>query len=446
MDKKLEIAVVGTGISGMSAAWLLSPKHHITVFEKQGRLGGHTNTVNVGQHGIDTGFIVYNEKNYPNLIALFEYLNIPTNKTEMSFGVSIGQGQFEYSGTNIWGMLAQRRNALRPKFWALLFDILRFYREAHGALTDTTLQNLTLGAYLTEHKYSESFIKDHILPMGAAIWSTPMDKMLDYPLEAFVRFCDNHGLLQLSDRPQWRTVTGGSQKYVEKITAPYADNIHLNRGVTKVWSDENASYILDNNGLIEEFDHVVMATHADETRKILPESYEAEQALLKHFHYQPNTAYLHTDENLMPKTKRAWSSWNYIRENLKSEDEVCVTYWMNKLQNIPHHTNYFVTLNPMRMPREDQIIKSFLYHHPVFDTQAIWAQKRLWNLQGVRRIWYCGSYFGHGFHEDGLQSGLAVAEHLGGVKRQWSVENESGRITIPPAHRQAYPDLAGIAS
>ncbi|MTI08895.1 NAD(P)/FAD-dependent oxidoreductase [Curvivirga aplysinae] len=432
MEKKLKIGVVGTGVAGMSAAWLLSQKHDVFVFEKDDRIGGHSNTVDAGDCHVDTGFIVYNEKNYPNLIALFDYLDVETNETDMSFGVSIGQGKFEYSGTDLWGMLAQRRNAFRPKFWQLMFDILKFYRETDQVLVDKSLQVLTLGDYLERNGYSESFIKDHILPMGAAIWSTPMDKMLQYPLESFIRFRDNHGLLQVSDRPKWRTVNGGSKKYVAKITEPYADNIKLNRVIEAVWNDSNKSYIRDRNGQVEEFDHVVLATHGDQTAQILPDEYRAEQRIFKQFQYQPNIAHLHTDESLMPKTKRAWSSWNYLRETIDEEENVCVTYWMNRLQNLVTDKNYFVTLNPTRMPREGSVIRSFLYHHPVFDRNAISAQKLLWNLQGTKRIWYCGSYFGYGFHEDALQSGLAVAEQLGGLKRPWNVPDESGRIHLFP--------------
>ncbi|WP_420546763.1 NAD(P)/FAD-dependent oxidoreductase [Curvivirga sp.] len=433
MKTKLKIGVVGTGVAGMSAAWLLSQKHDVIVFEKDDRIGGHSNTVDAGDCHVDTGFIVYNEKNYPNLIALFDYLGVKTNETDMSFGVSIGAGDFEYSGTDLWGMLAQKRNAFRPKFWKLLSDILRFYRETDAVLVNSDLQKMTLGEYLSANAYSKSFIKDHILPMGAAIWSTPMDKMLEYPLESFIRFCDNHGLLQVSDRPKWRTVRGGSRNYVKKITAPYEKNIHLNRAVESVWSDADKSYICDRNGVVEEFDHVVLATHGDQTRNFLPDDYRAERKIFSQFQYQPNIAHLHTDESLMPNTKRAWSSWNYLRDNVDGEDNVCVTYWMNRLQHLSGDRNYFVTLNPTRMPKEGSVIRSFLYHHPVFDRAAMSAQKLLWNLQGTRRIWYCGSYFGYGFHEDALQSGLAVAEQLGGLKRPWNVADESGRITILPS-------------
>ncbi len=434
---RLRIGVVGTGIAGMSAAWLLSQNHDITVFEKDDRIGGHTNTVDVGGLGVDTGFIVYNVANYPNLIALFDHLRVATQETDMSFGVSVNQGDFEYSGGDLHGLFAQKRNLMRPRFWAMLKDILRFYRDAPDAIHDDPDDSVTLGQYLRLNGYSKAFQRDHLLPMGAAIWSTPVDTMLDYPLNAFLRFCDNHGLLQISDRPQWRTVVGGSQEYVKKLTANYQDDVMTNSAVTKVWSDASGAFVEVRNGIVHQFDHVVMASHADQSLRMLNSYDPAERKLLETFTYQPNKAILHTDPSLMPKNPKAWSSWNYLSESRDGEDNVCVTYWMNRLQNLKTETNYFVTLNPTHMPKDGTIVRSFLYHHPMFDREAVAAQRMLWNIQGQRRLWFCGSYFGHGFHEDALQSGLAVAEALGGVRRPWSVENESGRINLP----QDWPQL-----
>lgn len=430
VNSKMKIGVIGSGVAGMSAAWLLSQKHDVYLYEKDDRIGGHANTVNAHGTDIDTGFIVYNEKNYPNLIALFEHLDVKTNETDMSFGVSMNGGRLEYTGTDIFGMFAQKRNLLRPRFWLLIKDILRFYRETSEVIGNDDFKNFTLRDYLNQNNYSESFIQDHLLPMGAAIWSTPVDTMLDYPLISFINFCDNHGLLQVSDRPKWRTVIGGSQRYVRKLIDPIKHNIKLNKSVTNVWSDKNHAYILDRNGEIDQFDHIVMASHGDQSLQMLPSDFKSERNLLNKFKYQANIAHLHTDENLMPVNRNAWSSWNYLGDSHNGNSSVCVTYWMNKLQHLNSKTNYFVTLNPTRMPRDGAIIRSFLYHHPVFDKAAINAQKKLWTIQGKKRIWFCGSYFGYGFHEDALQSGLAVAEELGAVRRPWNVEGESSRITL----------------
>ena len=429
--QRLKIGIVGTGIAGMSSAWLLSHNHDVTVFEKDDRIGGHTNTVDVNGLGVDTGFIVYNVANYPNLIALFDHLGVKTQATDMSFGVSVDQGDFEYSGGDLKGLFAQKRNLLRPRFWSMVKDILRFYRDAPAAIVNDADDSITLGDYLSLNRYSHAFQRDHLLPMGAAIWSTPVDTMLEYPLNAFLRFCDNHGLLQVSDRPQWRTVVGGSREYVKKLTANYSDKIITNSAVTKVYADANGAYVEVRNGIVHHFDHVVMASHADQSLNLLGSYDAAERKLLEAFTYQPNKAILHTDASLMPRNKQAWSSWNYLSESQDGEDSVCVTYWMNRLQNLKTETDYFVTLNPTHLPKEGSIVRSFLYHHPMFDRAAIAAQRMLWSIQGQRRLWFCGSYFGHGFHEDALQSGLAVAEAVGGVRRPWTVENESGRINLP---------------
>ncbi|WP_417782604.1 NAD(P)/FAD-dependent oxidoreductase [Terasakiella pusilla] len=427
----MKIAVIGTGIAGMSASWLLSTAHDVTIYEKDDRIGGHTNTVDVDGTGVDTGFIVYNEKNYPNLIALFDHFGVETQKTDMSFGVSVGNGEFEYAGTNLFGMLAQKRNILRPRFWFMLRDILRFYREAPDLLAMDQMPSVTLGDFLKQKGYSESFQRDHLLPMGAAIWSTPIETMMDYPLESFMRFCDNHGLLQLNDRPQWRTVVGGSREYIKKLTSAYKDKIKINCGAVQVWHEKGKVFVEDRQGGVEIFDHVVLACHADQSLELLRDIDGAEKKLLSAFSYQPNKAILHTDASLMPKNRKAWSSWNYLSETTDDQSDVCVTYWMNNLQHIDGDTDYFVTLNPTHMPKNGHIIRSFLYHHPLFDKDAVAAQRMLWNIQGKGNIWFCGSYFGHGFHEDALQSGLAVAEALGGVRRPWMVENESGRIHLP---------------
>lgn len=430
-DNPLDIAIIGTGISGMAASWLLSKRHNVTVYEKDDRVGGHTNTVTVSTPendiAVDTGFIVYNERNYPNLVALFDHLGVATKPSDMSFAASLDNGRFEYAGTGFGGIFAQRTNVVRPRMWFMLRDIMRFYREAPADAAGDD-KDMTLGRYLRTRSYGKAFINDHLLPMGAAIWSTPAQDMLDYPLEAFVRFCNNHGLLQVKNRPAWRTVSGGSREYVRAITAGWADRVLLNTAVTAIRRDPDSVVIEDRQGERRRFDHVVIATHADQALDMLDDADSAERRLLSAFRYERNLAILHSDSRLMPKTRRAWSSWNFLGEGKEEASRVCVTYWMNRLQSLPDSLPLFVTLNPSRQPAQGSIHRSFLYDHPMFDRAAIRAQRLLWNLQGVRRTWFCGAHFGHGFHEDGLQSGLAVAEQLGGLQRPWQVENMNGRI------------------
>jgi predicted NAD/FAD-binding protein len=432
----LNIAVIGTGISGMAAAWLLAMRHRVTVYEKDDRIGGHTNTVTVsgpqGDIAVDTGFIVFNETNYPNLTALFEQLGVMTQPSDMSFSASLEDRRYEYSGTGLGGLFAQPSNLMRPRMWYMLRDVMRFYREA-PADAGANHAEVSLGDYLRAGGYSRAFINDHLLPMGAAIWSTPVQDMLDYPLEAFVRFCSNHGLLQLRDRPAWRTVTGGSRQYVRKLTAGYADRILLNTAVTAIRRDADSVVIEDRQGERRRFDHVVIATHADQALRMLDDADSAERRLLSAFRYERNLAILHSDERLMPRTRKAWTSWNFLGDNRNGDPQVCVTYWMNRLQSLPESQPLFVTLNPNRQPAEGTIHRSFLYDHPMFDRAATRAQRLLWNLQGARRTWFCGAHFGHGFHEDGLQAGLAVAEQLGGLARPWQVENMNNRIHANPA-------------
>ncbi|TVR80125.1 MAG: FAD-dependent oxidoreductase [Rhodospirillales bacterium] len=436
--RPLDIAVIGTGISGMAAAWLLSDRHRVTVYEREGRIGGHTNTVEApGPNGpipVDTGFIVYNERNYPNLVALFEHLGVPTKPSDMSFAASIDDGDLEYSGTGIAGMLAQKRNLLRPRFWRMVRDIVRFYRHGPGLLERPEAEAITLGAYLDDQRYSHSFVYNHLLPMAAAIWSTAVVDMRAHPASAFIRFCTNHGLMQMNGRPQWRTVAGGSREYVRRLTARYADRVRLNARVRSVRRVAGRVLVVDETGLEATYDHVVIAAHADQALAMLADAGDRERSVLGAFKYARNSAVLHRDAALMPKRRKVWSSWNYLSRRCDDgSSAVCVSYWMNRLQGLDPATPLFVTLNAHRQPRPDAVIATFDYDHPTFDLAAMAAQRRLWSLQGQRNTWFCGSYFGAGFHEDGLQAGLAVAEALGGVRRPWSVDNESGRLHLPPA-------------
>ncbi|WP_188578214.1 NAD(P)/FAD-dependent oxidoreductase [Azorhizobium oxalatiphilum] len=429
------IAVIGSGISGLSAAWLLSQRHAVTLFEAEDRLGGHSNTVDTEAGPIDTGFIVYNEATYPNLTALFAHLRVPTKPSDMSLGVSLDGGRLEYSGDSLSSLYAQPRNLLSIRFWSMLRDLFRFYREAPGHAG--ALEEVSLHDYLSAQDYGAAFRDDHLYPMAAAIWSTPAAEIGAYPAAAFIRFCANHGLLQLRDRPLWRTVDGGSRAYVERLAAAFQGEFHLGRAVRSVRRPTRGNTgggveIIDGTGRMERFDHVVLATHADQALNMLSDPTEEERALLGAFRYTVNDAVLHTDVSLMPRRRRVWSSWNYLSRQDGDRRRLSVTYWMNRLQDIPGRTPYLVTLNPLHDPRPDSVIHRARYTHPRFDMAALAAQKRLWSLQGRNDTWYCGAHFGAGFHEDGLQAGLAVAEALGGVRRPWQVREESGRIALAP--------------
>ena len=446
--RPLDIAIVGSGIAGMSAAWLLSQGHRVTVYEKEGRVGGHSHTVEAPSRAggaaipVDMGFIVYNEANYPNLVALFDHLGVATKQSDMSFGVSLDGGGLEYSSNSALSLFAQKRNLLSPRFWSMLADLVRFYREAPAHCAGLDRRMTSLGDYLCEQGYGRAFQDDHLLPQAAAIWSTSAKGIRDFPAAAFIRFCQNHGLLKLAGRPQWRTVDGGSRAYVRKLTAAYVDRIRTGRAVRSIRRHAEGVDILDIQGAVRRFDQVVIAAHADEALGLLDDATAPERALLGAFRYTPNRAVLHTDQRLMPRRRNCWSSWNYVGRRPDAQDEtgdLSVTYWMNRLQLLPEHTPLFVTLNPGQEPAPGSVVHEETYQHPLFDAAAIRAQRRLWSLQGVNRTWYCGAYFGSGFHEDGLQAGLAAAEALGGLRRPWSVEGESSRIHLEAADPQLEP-------
>jgi uncharacterized protein len=441
---RLKIAVVGTGISGLSAAWLLSQRHEVTLYEQADRVGGHSNTVEAAIDGrtipVDTGFIVFNRQTYPNLAALFAHLEVPTQRSNMSFAASLDGGTFEYAGgTGLPGLFAQKHNLVRPRFLSMLAGVRKFYREAIRDAADARFEGMTLGDYLDAGAYSDAFRNDHLLPMASAIWSATPDEMLSFPVLAFIRFHANHGLLQVAGRPAWETVTGGSKAYVKCLTDDFSGAVRLDAAVLAVIRCDDGVRILDSRGGMEQFDHVVMANHADQALAALADPTPAETELLGAFRYQRNLAVLHSDPRFMPKRRAAWASWNYIGGRGPGESDACFTYWMNRLQGIPGQTQLFVTLNPKTPPTPEMLHHSESYDHPLFDAAAIAAQRRLWQLQGARRTWFCGAYFGAGFHEDGLQAGLAVAEELGGVRRPWSVAGESGRIVLG-AQRKAHAE------
>lgn len=446
--RRLKIAVIGTGISGLSAAWLLSRSHDVTLHESAGRVGGHSNTVMVEIGGrmipVDTGFIVFNRATYPNFTRLLEHLGVPTEVSNMSFGVSLDGGALEYAGSGVAGLLAQPANLFRRRFWSMLADIKRFYREAARDADAPGFEQISLGQYLSEGRYGRAFCYDHLLPMASAIWSAQPADILNYPMASFLRFHANHGLLQISNRPVWETVSGGSIAYVRELLRPLEGRIKLNARVVGVRRFADRVLVTDASGDEGSFDHVVLATHADQALSALADPSAQEQETLSAFRYSRNLAVLHSDDTFMPKRWAAWASWNYIGSGSEAEDGGCFTYWMNLLQNISGDTPLFVTLNPPRAPRPETVHHSEIYDHPIFDLAAVAAQKKLWDLQGVQRTWFCGAHFGYGFHEDGLQAGLAVAEQLGGVRRPWVVARESGRIFLP--ERIASRRASGIAA
>ncbi|PXA86969.1 NAD/FAD-binding protein [Caulobacter sp. D4A] len=436
------IAVVGSGISGLSAAWLLSKRHEVTLYEADERLGGHANTVRVGEAAVDTGFIVYNEPNYPNLTALFAHLGVETVDSDMSFGVSLDDGALEYSSSNL---LAQKRNLVNPRFLRMLLDVMRFYRA--GARDARALRDdgfCRLVDYLDAQGFGRAFQEDHLLPQAAAIWSTSLADIREFPAGAFLRFFDNHGLmLPIDKRPIWRTVAGGSARYVAAIAADTDGEILLSRPVRRIDRQPDHVTIEDGAGEVRRFDQVVIAAHADQALAMLARPTSEEAALLGAFRYSRNRAVLHRDRALMPRRAKAWASWNHVgrrrAEGRDGEGAGGVTYWMNRLQPLPGQDPFFLSLNPDRAP--GQVLHDQVYEHPLFDGAAMAAQASLWSLQGARRTWFAGAYFGSGFHEDGLQAGLAVAEQLGGGRRPWTVADPSGRIVLGKA-APAQPELA----
>lgn len=404
------IAIIGSGISGMAAAYLLKQRNNITLYEKNAVIGGHTRTKNIRYHdkdiAVDTGFIVFNHTNYPELTALFNHLGVKTQKSDMSFGFTMDNGSFEWGAFSLDAVFAQRTNLLRPSFYKMIRDVLYFFKHAPAWLDQT--REGTLQELLASLRLGNDFNQRFILPIGAAIWSCPAEKMREFPARTFVQFFKNHGLLSLTGQHQWHTVTGGSQEYIKKITAPLAGRIRVSSPVDSVWRD-GGEYVVRSNGIEERYHHVVFASHADETLAMLKDATDEEKSILGAFHYQTNKAFLHCDESIMPKRRRCWASWSYCAD---TDRNVSVTYWMNRLQSIDKSHPLFVTLNPTRPIRHEKIFDEHLFTHPIFTREAIEAQKLMPTIQGRRNLWFCGAYQRYGFHEDGLLSAINVAKAL----------------------------------
>lgn len=415
--KRLRVAVVGSGISGTSAAWALNGRHDVVLYEKDARLGGHTATVDVDYDGtpisVDTGFIVYNETNYPNLTALFAHLGIATHSSNMSFSLSLDHGRLEWSGDGLRTLFAQRRNIFRPAFLLMLREILRFNKLCLVDRAEGRLANLSIGDYLNWRRFSPGFTNNYLVPMAAAIWSTPAGRMLDFPAEHFVNFFDNHRLIYRQQLP-WRTVTGGARTYLDALTQPLAGKIRQDCEVVSIRREPEHVLVTDTRGRTEAFDHLVLATHSDQALKLLADPTDAERQVLSAIAYRPNRVLLHRDPRLMPKRRSVWASWNYLRSSeADGETDVAVTYWMNRLQGIDRRCPLFVTLNPDREPSRDAVFGEFAYDHPQFGPDSVVAQRRLAAMQGRNRTHFAGAWTGYGFHEDGLVSGLNAAEALG---------------------------------
>ena len=411
----MKIAIVGGGISGLATAHLLCKEHEITLFEANDYLGGHTHTHDVPLGGstwaVDTGFIVFNERTYPNFIKLLGRLGVPSQHSVMSFSVVDQRSGLQYRSTNLNTLFAQRRNLVSFSFWRLLLEILRFNRES-AALYGSAAMSLTLGDYLTANNYSRLFIDEFIVPMGTAIWSADPARFLQFPAAAFVTFFTNHGILNLKDQPKWRVVTGGSRQYVLPLCAPFRDRIRRSTPVEKVRRLPDRVEVTPRGGAAETFDQVVLACHSDQALAMLADPSVAERELLGAIPYQENDTVLHTDSGLLPPLRRARASWNCLIP-ARPQAGVCLTYWMNLLQSLEAPEDFCVTLNSPADIKADKVIKRLVYHHPVYSAAAFEAQRRRDEISGVNRTWFCGAYWGYGFHEDGLNSALAVCRKFG---------------------------------
>jgi predicted NAD/FAD-binding protein len=416
----MRIAVVGSGISGMSAAWLLSTRHHVDVLEAEGRLGGHTHTIDVVVDGtplaVDTGFMVFNHRTYPNLVRLFEHLGIGEQDADMSFSVQHLPDRLEWAGS-VRGVLAHPSNLVRPAFLSMLRQIVRLSRDAERLLADPSAADLSLGELLTREGYTGPFLDWYLVPMGAAIWSTPVGRMLDFPAASFLRFCDNHGLLHITGKPRWKSVPGGARRYVLALAERVSGLVRTGARVARVARQKRGVTLTLAGGETLVYDAVVLASHADETLALLADPSEDERAVLGAFAYQPNDTVLHTDEAVLPRSRAARAAWNFVSDG-HGDAPVAVHYQLNVLQQLPVRTRVLVSLNSVQPIVDDRVVERFVSAHPQFSREAIAAQARLGDIQGRRNTWFAGAWTRYGFHEDGLLSGLAVAEAFG-IRPPW---------------------------
>jgi predicted NAD/FAD-binding protein len=413
------IAVIGSGVAGLTTAYLLDKHYDVTLFERNDYAGGHTNTVELTDGpdrglAIDTGFIVLNDQTYPLFRRLLARLGVPTQDSDMSFAFASEVTGLQYAGTDLGGLFAQRRNLINPRFYHLLHHITRFCKMARADLYSGRLTGRTMGDYLDFRNVSAAAVHNYIVPMAGAIWSASAREIRAFPAETLIRFWANHGLLSLKNRPQWMTVQGGSQAYVKQMRSTWNVRLHLNTNLEHVRRQASGVILRHRDGREQSFDAVVLAAHADESLRLLADPSADEQRLLGPWRYQPNHTVLHTDRRVMPSNRRAWASWNYVeRPQTEHTTPVAVTYHMNRLQNLATSTDYFVTLNDTSVIARDKILREFIYHHPTFTFDSLATQSALPTLNGVRNTYFCGSYFGYGFHEDAVRSAVAVAENLG---------------------------------
>jgi predicted NAD/FAD-binding protein len=420
----MKIAVIGSGISGLTCSYLLSKKHEVHVFEAEERIGGHTHTVDIqvpsGRYAVDTGFIVFNDWTYPNFIRLLKQIGVEFKPTTMSFSVKVEKSGLEYNGTDLNRLFAQRLNLLNPSFLRMIQDILRFNKES-PAILEKDNPRQTLGEYLKENHYSQQFCAHYIVPMGAAIWSASTAQMQEFPVEYFVRFFKNHGMLSVNERPEWQVIKGGSRSYIPSLTRSFAKNIHLNSPVLTVIRTENGVRLsvgaTEGGTTVADFDQVVFASHSDQTLKLLGDASDAERQVLSAFSYQANQTVLHTDSSVLPRKKLAWAAWNYFVPE-KARSSVAVNYDMNILQGIEAPETFCVSLNLQDKIDPAKVLRTFEYHHPVYTVEAVQAQQEWAKISGMNRAHFCGAYWGFGFHEDGVKSGLRVAKSLGAMEEE----------------------------
>jgi predicted NAD/FAD-binding protein len=426
------VAVVGSGIAGLAAAHALRDCARVTLFEEASWFGGHAHTVDIEldgvRHGVDTGFLVFNERTYPRLVQLFAELGVVTAPSDMSFSVQSPVNGWEWCGSDLGSLFAQKRNLVSPRFWVMLADVLRFNRLATDLARRDAELDEPIGDFLDRHRFGTAFRDGYFLPMIGCIWSCPTDQMLRFPVGTMIRFCHNHGLIQLTDRPQWHTVRGGSANYVRRIVAGL-DDTRLATPVRAVRrlppGMGNAGVVLHTDRGDERFDEVVLATHADQSLALLADTDADERGVLGAIRYQPNRVLLHTDASVLPTRRRAWAAWNYERAAERSREDaaVCLHYLINRLQPLPWQQPVIVSMNPARPLRDDAVLGEWTYAHPVFDHAAVAAQRQLARIQGRSHVWFCGAWTRYGFHEDGLMSGQAVADAL---KARWAAEAANG--------------------